>query len=175
MGSGGRGWAPERVEGLGWRRRRTHGWQLVRADRLLLRFQFERTESRNVRVVADFPVDPSEGYMTLFRDAGWEPVGKGGGWRLWRKEYTGANRPEAFTDLDSLIDRNSRLLVIMLAGFVGGLYLTLDNPLFQLFRSPLGTVAGVILAAFTVFLALGAVALGRTLRNLKAKRDLSSS
>lgn len=166
------GWAPESVEA--WlEEKAAQGWELVRADRLLLRFHFERTEPKTVRVCADFPADPSEEYVALFEDAGWEPVGRSTGWRLWRMEYTGAERPEAFTDLDSLIERNTRLFVIMLVGFISGLYLTFVNPLFRPFQTQGGTALGLVMLAIVLIVGLGVVAIGRTLGRLRARRDLT--
>lgn len=167
------GWAPESVET--WlEEKAAQGWRLVRADRMLLRFHFERAEAESVRVCADFPADPSAEYVALFEDAGWEQVGASSGWRLWRKEYSGAERPEAFTDLDSLIERNTRLLIIMLVGFISGVYLTFINPLFRPFQMQGGTVLGLVMVLVIAAVGLGVVALSRTLARLRARRNLTS-
>lgn len=165
-------WAPERLEE--WlEAQAAKGWQVVKADRWLLRFHFQRSSPRTIRVCADFPADSSSDYRLLFEDAGWELLSNQPGWYLWQMEYSGA-RPEAFTDVDSLIGRNARLLAIFLAGFVGmGYVLLTSRTVWQMesgVRVALWVLALVLLLA--LLLMLGATA--ATIFKLRERRTIKS-
>jgi len=150
------------------------GWTLTKVDRGLVRFHFVRTEPHQVRVCADFPADPSGEYMTIFEDAGWKLVRGGLGWHIWQMEYSGAARPEAFTDLDSLIDRNSRTAVLLVGGLIGPVVaLTLGSSR-GLFDSPLGKVWLVITLVIAILLAAAVGATLRTVSKLKERKKLTS-
>ena len=57
---------------------------------------------------------PSENYLQLIRDAGWEYLGKQAGWHYWRKEVLNGQAHELFTDVGSKIQKYQRLL----AGYI---------------------------------------------------------
>jgi hypothetical protein len=57
---------------------------------------------------------PSEDYIQLLQDAGWENLGSQGGWQYWRKEAQDGNIPDVFTDPESKIQKYQRLL----AGYI---------------------------------------------------------
>jgi hypothetical protein len=57
-------------------------------------------------------VDPN--YTGIFEDTGWEKIYSGAGWYIWRQTYLNA-KPEIFTDIDSMIDRNKRLIGVFTA------------------------------------------------------------
>lgn len=107
------GWHPERLES--WLEElAAQGWHLVKADRLLLRFHFVKGPKKRVRVCVDFQTSHDlKAYEVLFQDAGWELMGTAVGYYVWRAEYEGADRPEIYSDLDSLIQRNNRLLLLL--------------------------------------------------------------
>jgi len=59
-----------------------------------------------------------EAYLQLFRDAGWEHVGKMGSWEYFRKEQIDDAEPEIFTDPESKIRKYRQVLgnlVLLLA------------------------------------------------------------
>jgi len=61
----------------------------------------------------DYQPKTEEDYLSLFDEDGWEMKWTGaGGWYLWRKPYT-AERPDIFTDSNSLIERNNRLIKLL--------------------------------------------------------------
>lgn len=112
------GWSTDEVEG--WlEEKAAAGWHLDKVDRMLLRFRFVRGAPKAVRFCADYPGEVNDEYGTIFSDAGWELVGQGAGWYIWRAEYEVGERPQAFTDVESLIDRHQRLLLILSLGLVG--------------------------------------------------------
>ena len=75
-------------------------------------FGFAQGEPRKTRYCVDYQSRPSTEYMTMISDDGWELVDKSAGWLMWRKDYEG-ERPEIYTDKQSLIDRNRRLLITL--------------------------------------------------------------
>ncbi|NLN28787.1 MAG: DUF2812 domain-containing protein [Firmicutes bacterium] len=107
------GWATEKLEA--WLEKEARlGWHLVWADRGLNRFHFRKGPAKQVRICIDYqPGQPADEYWTLFQDAGWELVAEGFGYYIWRTEYEGADRPDIFTDVDSLIQRNQRIMAIL--------------------------------------------------------------
>ena len=52
-------------------------------------------------------------YLQLFADAGWEHVGKMGGWQYFRKVVTPGETPELFTDVTSKILKYQRLITVL--------------------------------------------------------------
>src|SRR5690606_33851686 len=50
-------------------------------------------------------------YTGLLKDAGWELMCSSAGWLIWRMPYEGL-RPELYSDLDSLIERNNRIITV---------------------------------------------------------------
>lgn len=166
-------WAPEKLEA--WvEAKAAAGWSLVKVDRGLLRFHFVRTEPHQVRFCADFPVDANDEYRTIFEDAGWQLVSGGVGWQLWQMRYSGTDRPEAFTNLDPLIERNTRTLVILVGGLVGPLIafsLWLPQGLLD---SLVGKALMVVAIALSIFLALAVGATLSTIVKLRQRQRLTS-
>ncbi len=90
------------------------GWQLVGAGWNLLKFQFEQGAPRTIRYVFDYQNKADEEYVELYEDAGWEAMndGRKNGWYLWRKAYPADQpqlRPEIYSDVESMIQRNDRM------------------------------------------------------------------
>jgi hypothetical protein len=62
---------------------------------------------------------PSEDYIQLLQDAGWENLGSQGGWQYWRKEAQDGNIPEVFTDPESKIQKYQQMLASFIASTPG--------------------------------------------------------
>ncbi|MBN2083705.1 MAG: DUF2812 domain-containing protein [Anaerolineales bacterium] len=58
-----------------------------------------------------------EAYLQLFRDAGWEHVGKMSAWEYFRKEAKPGEEPEIFTDPESKILKYRRVLWFLVIFF----------------------------------------------------------
>lgn len=100
-------WNPETVEN--WlEEMEAEGWHLVKVQQAVTRFYFEKGQPRQIRYCIDYQNKKDSNYMSIFQDTGWEYIYESSGWYLWRMPYTGT-RPEIYTDLDSLIERNNRL------------------------------------------------------------------
>lgn len=107
------GWQTEIIES--WlEEKAAQGWHVVSVDCWLMRFRFVRDTPKQIRYCADYQSGPTAEYQTIFEDAGWNLVSKVGGWYIWRMEYEG-DRPQIFSDVDSLIGRNNRLIGIVAA------------------------------------------------------------
>lgn len=156
------GWYPDKLEA--WlEAKAAEGWHLEKADRILLRFHFRRGAPRIVRICADWPANPSQEYRTIFGDAGWELVAERGGWYIWRTEYSGAQRPEIFNDVDGLIERNQRFLTIFLAALAAQIPFWALNIRRFSFAS---TASKVFLAFYTVLMAIIVISLIATSKQL---------
>ncbi|MFI5167000.1 MAG: DUF2812 domain-containing protein [Thermoanaerobaculales bacterium] len=93
------------------------GWHL-KAVRCFGGYVFERAAPADVAYRLDFGPsrfhDRSE-YFGLFRDAGWEHVGKRGLWQYFRKAAVDGTAPEIYTDPQSRIAMYRRVIAIMCA------------------------------------------------------------
>lgn len=85
------------------------GWILVKANWLCTRFTFEKRTPARIRYCLDYQDADKPEYRTLLGDAGWMLEFKGSGWYIWSMAYDG-ERPELFTDTDSLIRRNNAVV-----------------------------------------------------------------
>ncbi len=89
------------------------GWRLVTVGFAQMMFGFVKDEPRKTSYCVDYQSSPSTEYLAIIDDYGWELVNKSSGWMMWRKDYEGA-RPKVYTDNQSLIDRNKRVLLILI-------------------------------------------------------------
>lgn len=164
------GWSTTRLEG--WlEQMAARGWHLVKADHLLLRFHFAVGEPKRVRVCIDYQSTVNDEYHSLFSDAGWELVAEGYGYYIWRSEYEDARRPEIFSDIDSLIDRNRRIFSMMM------LALLIQPPAWVVAQPVLTRVAQysvgrVLLALYVLVLVIGVGSLTAILRQNRRLRRM---
>lgn len=161
------GWSPEQFED--WlEEQAARGWHLLKADRLLLRCHFRRGEPRKVRYCVDYPAEVSSDYYTLYHDAGWELVASSAGWYIWRTEYDGERRPQLFNDIQPLIERNNRLMLVCSLGLLSQVT-TFLGPARDWFLS---TATGrMALIPYTAVLLVLAAALGAIARQTSALRQ----
>ena len=94
------------------------GWNLQRIRQWdSIRMTFHKTEPKQYRYVFDLNAFPKKDYKATYQQFGWEFMGQMASCFIWRKEYTG-ERPESFTDQDSLTRRNKRVRNAVLACFL---------------------------------------------------------
>lgn len=91
----------------------SNGHKLVETRGKGLFFYFERCQPTKARYCIDYQSKLTPDYVTLVRDDGWELYQIGMGWYILRKQYED-ERPELYTDFESLIARNKTLLAIVL-------------------------------------------------------------
>lgn len=87
------------------------GWRLVKVGWIGVKFTFEKGEPSSVSYSLDYRYPSDAEYLGLLEDAGWQLIFNSSGWLIWRIPYEGA-KPEMYTDTDSLIQRNERLLKV---------------------------------------------------------------
>lgn len=70
------------------------------------------------RFATDYQPEASKDYLEIFQADGWQLEWTGAnGWYLFSKAYTDV-RPEIFTDNASLIEKNNRILKVLLPLFI---------------------------------------------------------
>lgn len=110
------GWDPGRIERY-LEDMAAEGWKLMTVEFYQMLFGFISEKPAKTSYCVDYNDKPNAEYLSIIKDDGWELVNKCGGWILWRKDYEGS-RPEIFTDVQSLIDRNKRLMIPLLIALV---------------------------------------------------------
>ncbi len=104
-------WEYERIES--WlEEMESNGLRLVDTRVKGLYFYFERCQPVKARYCIDYQNKLTPDYVTLIRDDGWELYQIGMGWYILRKQYED-ERPELYTDFESLIARNKAMLAIV--------------------------------------------------------------
>ncbi len=93
------------------------GLRLDKVTGIGTRFHFTEAEPKKVRYCIDFQEKLNREYIDLVHDDGWELIPMGSGWYVFRKEYD-EERPNLYTDLDSLLVRNKKLFSVILAGSI---------------------------------------------------------
>jgi hypothetical protein len=71
---------------------------------------FQRDKPKRYRFVYDPQVAPRQEYIATYEQFGWEYLGRMASAHFWRMEYEG-ERPQAFSDLEGLVDRNRRNVI----------------------------------------------------------------
>jgi hypothetical protein len=82
-------------------------------------YTFEHGEPRDYVYRLDYfrEFKGKEDYLQLFLDAGWEYLGEVNNWQYFRKEKTGDETPEIFSDAESKVKKYQRILVILVVIF----------------------------------------------------------
>ncbi|GEM_PF-2290757 len=87
------------------------GWVLENTALSFLFSKFAKAKPIHIRYCIDYQRKVNVDYPSIMSDDGWTLVDSSGGWYLWQKEYD-KERPSLFTDKQSLLDRNQRLLSV---------------------------------------------------------------
>ena len=117
---------------------------------------------------------PSDDYIQLIRDAGWEYLHAHSGWHYWRKENLGGQIPELFTDKGSKIQKYQRLFARYITSapalYIIGLAVFKQYP----GRHPLWFVILYIslFMAWIVFAAINAIKIQLRINELKQQKAL---
>ena len=77
---------------------------------------FRRGEPKKYRFVYDPQVSPRKEYIATYEQFGWDYLGRMASAHIWRMEYEG-ERPEAFSDHESLVRRNRRTIAAVSVSF----------------------------------------------------------
>jgi hypothetical protein len=79
-------------------------------------YQFRRAEPAKFVYCLDYQslkMKDRESYLQLFDDAGWEHVGKMGGWEYFRKAYKNGSVPDIYSDAESKVGKYQRILTYL--------------------------------------------------------------
>ena len=78
---------------------------------------FRRGTPKRYRFVYDPQVSPRKEYVSTYEQFGWEYLGRMASAHFWRMEYKG-ERPEAFSDQESIVRRNKRTIMAVSVSFI---------------------------------------------------------
>jgi hypothetical protein len=160
------GWNPSRIEKY-LEAMAASGWRLATVEFAQMILGFIPDKPTKTSYCVDFNNKPSAEYLMMIVDDGWELVNKSAGWILWRKNYEGS-RPEIYTDNQSLIDRNKRLLLVLIIAAM------LQIPILTMIfiDQDYSDHLAVVIMIFTVYLPLLALLLFGIIRIFIANRLL---
>ena len=130
---------------------------------------FRRGAPKKYRFVYDLQAAPRKDYRAIYQEFGWEYLGRMASVFIWRKEYRDA-RLEAFSDQESILQRNRRTLIAVSIAFYMFLLaaLILGLSFFTRTLAP-GELFQAVLA-LALFLAIAAY-LGRVMLKIGRKRE----
>jgi len=94
------------------------GWHIdrVRQGSSLI-MVFIKGLPKRYRYVYDLRAIANKDYISTYEQFGWQHLGKMASVNIWRMEYSG-NRPEAFTDKESIRGRNKRTVFAISFSFI---------------------------------------------------------
>jgi hypothetical protein len=101
-------WQTEKMEAM-LESMAAEGWALKRVGGALVSYLFEKSEPARIRYCFDYQEKIKPDYLVLLSDAGWKLEHRSSGWYIWSQAYAG-ERPELYTDIDSLIHRSNAIL-----------------------------------------------------------------
>lgn len=92
----------------------SQGWHLKELSFPMV-YTFEAGPPRHMAYRLDFFIDHKDfqTYLQLFRDAGWEYVGRMGSWQYFRIQAEEGQEPEIYTDPASKIQKYRRLIAFL--------------------------------------------------------------
>jgi hypothetical protein len=99
----------ERMAAQGWHTNHFRQWNSIVMT-------FIRGEPKKYRFVYDPQVSPRKEYIATYEQFGWEYLGRMASAHFWRMEYEG-ERPEAFSDQESIVRRNRRTIAAVSVSF----------------------------------------------------------
>jgi len=146
------------------------GWQLEKVSFAMMLFRFTSGASQKLSFQVDFRPQANLEYQRLFKDDGWEHINSSAGWVMWAKPYQD-HRPHIFTDNQSLLERNRRLIFIIILALLTqfpAVILSLTDSLFDQITT------GLILFLFFYGLCIGFLIFG-LLRLWRANSNLRQS
>lgn len=86
-----------------------NGWHIEKLNVFsFFYFTFKKAVSKKYRYVLDINLLPNKDYKEICIQFGLEPIERISNFFIWRQEYFD-ERPESFSDRDSLMNRNKRI------------------------------------------------------------------
>ena len=131
------------------------GWRVKDLSFGQMLIEFRKVPPGKTRYCVDYINKPDDEYFMLFQDDGWEMVNKFSGWVMWRKSYDAESRPSLYTDNESLVERNARVIKILGFALLAQVPAGFINANNVLTNNLLGRITGPLkLLLFTYILAV---------------------
>ena len=99
----------ESMAAKGWHLSRFRQWSSV----IMI---FTKGEPKKYRFVYDLQVSPRQDYFSTYEEFGWDYLGRMASAHIWRMQYE-KERPEAFSDNESLVKRSQRSIAAVSVSF----------------------------------------------------------
>lgn len=132
-------------------------------------YRFRLGESAEYVYRLDYPgvsKKERESYLQLFADSGWEHAGEMSGWMYFRREVKPGDPTEIFTDIDSKVQKYSRVMMFVIIFLVIWIVIRPDfDP------ENMGLFQNIILGLYTFFMLFWGYALlklGQRIKQLRA-------
>ncbi|HNT75424.1 MAG TPA: DUF2812 domain-containing protein [Anaerolineae bacterium] len=107
-------------------------------------------------------------YLQLFKDAGWEHLGRWGGWQYFRILAQEGESPEIYTDPDSKVQKYRRLLAFLIVFLPVWNVVILRN----LGSSVHEVLQFISFVAYIAFMTIYIIAVMQLIRRIKALKQL---
>lgn len=117
----------EKMASEGWHIERIRQWSSI----IMI---FRKGEPKKYRFVYDLRAVASKDYISTYKQFGWQFLGQMASVNIWRMEYID-DRPEAFSDKDSVTGRNKRTVAAVSISFsiffIGAIVMTVASIFFS--------------------------------------------
>jgi hypothetical protein len=123
---------------------------------------------KKYRFVYDLQASPRKDYKTTYEQFGWEYLGRMSSVYIWRKEYKN-ERPEAFSDNESIIKRTRRTVAAISFSFISLIIALVAQFIFFFISKPLTSSKLVQLGFGITICSIFIILLGLVM--LKKKRN----
>jgi len=147
------------------------GWLLESCSLAGTLFRFRESKPGKFRFCVDYLNNLDKDYEQTARDDNWSILHMGAGWYVFFKEYE-ERRPELYTDVHSLIERNNRIKTVLVATGIP-LFVLLPTVARSTPLGTFGTILSIIWIPLAVLYIYAMVKLLAVNKSLKKKQDLS--
>lgn len=131
---------------------------------------FKRGMPKKYRFVYDLQAFPRKDYRSTYEEFGWEYLGHMSSVNIWRKEYKD-ERPEAFSDYESIIKRNRRIVAAISFSFISFLIALVTQFIFLFISKPLTPNKLVQLGFGITICSMFIILLGFVMLKIKRNED----
>lgn len=150
------------------------GYKLDKVGFFGIVFYFTNSQPKQARYCIDYQHKITPEYLNLLQDDGWQLYQMGAGWYVCRKEYQ-QERPHLFSDYDSAIERNQKLIGLMLCCFAP---LISTGPILmeRLSHRTFSLFSGTVIVLYILMMMFYIFSLGKlmsTIKLLKIKKEIS--
>jgi len=131
---------------------------------------FKRGTPKKYRFVYDLQAFPRKDYKATYEQFGWEYLGRMSSVYIWRKEYKN-ERPEAFSDNESIIKRNRRTVAAISFSLISLIIALVTQFIFFFISKPLTSSKLVQLGFGITLCSIFIILLGLVILKIKRNED----